>query len=848
MRIGRAGVLWASVAQIIGAFAPATAAAQDSLSFSTVDLSAGVSAVASPPALSNHWRSSPGVFLSAMTPYGAGALRLMVEASRHRAMAGDLPDYVTLFSSVEWGLGRRLLGPVHGMAGAGLAGVWHHFEDVTNPTELELGVTATFELRADLGRGWTLGTGTSVRRILLSEPITQRAAFVRVGLRRPLRPPLRRLLVGAGTDAAPAQTLQSSEDGGYAPPPAPPLSAAATAERQETWLSARELGDRGVQRLPEVFQALGWDRATVDHRTFWATPDGLDPPLALPYAFIDNVPVLLPNLGGATLDLLPLALEEVRGIHASSSPGRFAGRFTERGAIHFTTSAPGADGFGAFTAALAENATGDPGPLLYTDSSAANVDKLGSGYAVGARWRAGQVSASAGFRYNSDLVTDHRLAGRTLSLMDPLVAYPVVRTHAPWLSVRIDGESVGRHDFRAGRATRSDYLFLPALGFEVPTRTTFAHAGAAGEVRGPLGVIWGYAAHTSWSELAPSPNDLGFAFDLRTRRTGVQVEASSQLGRNSLRAGFGIDGDWAASPLLPSDVSSTDPRAWVGGSRQLGRSDVGLDVELRSTDRGRESRWSAWGRTPVGDDGYLRWDLWHVRAPPGETDGLWSLHAMGYRFLEQAEVEVRVGPSYGHRLSGGQIRVLELPVGSSLEIAPFFRVSRSDGARIERQTFRREGPRPGQAAPVALTSAGRTTLLMAGAEVHWWPHPRLGVDVRYRWVDAVAGDELAREAWRSHPTHRVTQSAFWSARADLQIGVATEGSSASFWSGFDGLGVGRLPGGVRLDAWLEKTLWDGRVTLRGMLRNLLDREIAYHPLGAAPGLSIALGARTRVGL
>jgi hypothetical protein len=270
---------------------------------------------------------------------------------------------------------------------------------------------------AVLGGRWTLGAGVSARRILLSQPVNQPVAFLQVGFRTGVTSELRRALSSDATSS------------GIDDPPRDSATALIADDARASRgvdVTRAALRERGVQRLPEVFRALpAWDRMTVDHRTLWATPDGLASPLGSgPHVLIDGIPVSMPPLGGVTMDLLPLSLENVHSVYGSEEPGTSSGRFLEGGALHFRSDAGGSEGLSLFATALAENATGDPGPFLYLDSTIANVDKLGTGYDLGARWRSGDFAAAAGFRYSSDLVTDRRLGGRTLSLRDPRTAYP----------------------------------------------------------------------------------------------------------------------------------------------------------------------------------------------------------------------------------------------------------------------------------------------------------------------------------------------------------------------------------------------------------------------------------------
>jgi hypothetical protein len=826
-----------AVALAAACIAPVRGAAQDSLSFSTLELSAGVSANLSRGVLARAWRSSPGIYFSALTPYGPGVLRLGIDVSRRRGLVPDVPDYLAIFPSLEWGLERRIAGPVHGLAAAGLGGLWMRFEDVSNASESELALSATLALRSPLGGRWTLGAGVSARRILLSQPVDQPVAFLQVGFRTGVTSALRRALSSDATRSGDGDTPRDRSSA--------PIADDAPATR-DSGVTRAALRERGVQRLSEVFRALpAWDRTTVDHRTLWATPDGLSSPLGSePHVLIDGIPVAMPPLGGVTMDLLPLSLENVHSVAGSEEPGLSSGRFLERGALHFRSDAGGSEGLSLFATALAENATGDPGPFLYLDSTIANVDKLGTGYALGARWRSGDFAAAAGFRYSSDLVTDRRLGGRTLSLRDPRTTYPVVRTRTPWVSARIEGARVS-HLLRAGHSERSDYTFLPALGFELPTDVTFTHVGGAGRIAWSPRLIWSYDAHGSWFELAPSPNDLGLAFDLRTRVFGAQSGLELTLGRARVSAGLGLDQERYESPLMDSAAASRVERGWLSAAADVGGCELGVDAELRRTDGSWGSRWKLWGDASLGSSASLHWSAWRVHAAPTELDGFWELHGRGYGFLATADVETRVGPSRSRVESGARV-ALTGSISGALTLTPFLRATRLEGVTIERYTFAPGERRPTHAGVVQVSRADAGSLLASGIEARWHARENLDVDLRYRWMRTLGGDTLISQAWAAFPSHRATQTLRWSPRADLRIGASGEISSGSRWVGYERLGVDRLPGIVQVDVWAEKTFWSRRFSVQGRLLNLLNRQNALHPLGAAPGLSAALSAAMRL--
>jgi hypothetical protein len=518
----------------------------------------------------------------------------------------------------------------------------------------------------------------------------------------------------------------------------------------------------------------------------------------------------------------------------------------DHGLLSLRTTLPRSDGVEVFGEVVAENPTGDPGPAVYTDSTADNVDKLGTGYTLGARWRTGPIGGSAGFRYSSDLVTDARLEGRTLSLRDPNLGYPVIRTRAPWASLRFLHGERGQHDLRAGRSTRTDYLFLPALGFEVPTESTFQHVGAAGTMA-TRSLQWTYRVHAGWNRLEGSPNVLDLDFDLATRSRGAQTSLGMDGESRSVWLGAGVDEEAAQSSLLPSPIRRTTARGFVSGSMGIGESRLGLDVELRRSRGATAGAWGFRGEAPLAGV-TARWTVWDVRASGRGLDGFWALHEGGYRFLESAGVQVDVlSPVGPRRESGAQLELVGIPLGSSMEITPFARTTWLGGLALARGAYVVKDRRPRPKGPLTLDGSASSGVVAAGVEGRWEPSSALRAEIRYRWMSAMTGKASIRDAWRSLPTHRVNQVLIWAPRSDLTLAFNAEGSSATRWVEFEGMGADRIPPSFVASLWMEKSLWEGRLSLYGHLRNLLDQHRPLHPLGAAPGLSLAAGGSARFG-
>lgn len=761
----------------------------------------------------------------------------------HARPGEALPDFLTISPSAEWGL-RVPIGRASAYLGAGLSALWMDFGDRGNAEETEIGLSATAEVRRELWTGWSVGAGFGGRRFLLSDPLHRGSLFVTIG--RTARVPDRLRAAAAGVPRErfvrepPLEEGEAQDDGGSL------LRASGGGETRVDDLRAQ-----GVLRLPEILRALpSFEVTSIDHRAFSVAPAGHPAQLSgAPAVLIDGIPTPVAVFGSAALDRLPLDLEDVAVVEATSVPGLLAGAFRQWGALDLRTRAPDDDALEVHGSVLAENPTGDPGPLAYADSSAANVDKLGTGYAVGAGWRLGGLSGSAGYRYASDLVTDARLNGRTLSLRDPRDGYPVIRTRAAWAALRLDAPGGGRHDLRVGGSDRSDYLFVAPLGSEVIVRSELRHGGAAGSLPLPASLRWSYTLHAARNRLEGVTDEPRLDPDLTITSFGAWTALSLERGPGAVALGAGLDGESAESRLLAEAVETRIVRSQLAGEIALGRARVGMEVELRRARARTESSLGLHAGLPLGDRTVARASGWHVRDPARPLSDPWTLHGHGYAFLGGAGVEVELaGPETPSRETGALLEVETSGLGrGSLDLSAGVRASRHQGMVLAEASFELDGHIPRPAGPVSLFRDARAAVVVGSLAATLRPGRGLSASLRYRWSAVTGADVHARAAWMTVPRHRVRQDVIWSPRADLRIGATADVSSATEWPGYEALGRAAIPAAVTLGASLDKSLWEERVRLQVSLRNLLGHHTPLHPLGAAPGLSLAIGASARLG-
>jgi hypothetical protein len=118
----------------------------------------------------------------------------------------------------------------------------------------------------------------------------------------------------------------------------------------------------------------------------------------------------------------------------------------------------------------------------------------------------------------------------------------------------------------------------------------------------------------------------------------------------------------------------------------------------------------------------------------------------------------------------------------------------------------------------------------------------------------LGGDAAFERAREAVPRHRAGVEAAVSPDAGFTLSGSLVHRSGARWpayaalgSGNDGLYDAEIPAVWLLDAALEKDLWQRRLRLSLLFRNLLNQEERTHPVGAALDLRFYLRLELRLG-
>ena len=829
---------WVLIAafQLPGLLAAPACAQRTEPPFSRLSLSASLVADVSRGRLTEFWNPSSGGQLAIETPFYLGLVQGGAHLSRFDAKS-DAPDFTTLYVFLGWGMEARLPLGVTGYAGFNTGAFGMRFPREGNANEVEMGVGLSARLRRSIGNGWAVNASAGLRRTLTAEPLDQRV--VSVGLVRTFKSPEW------------ARDILSGQTGGVVAPEsagarADPATAALGAVQRV--LRRPEMQRAGLQRLSDIFHLLDrWGVSTIDGLAWQASPAGVAPFETQAWrVMVDGREVRLDLLGVRNLDRLPFTLTQVDSVQVLVGPGLHHGLSTDQGLLHFHT-APPPRGLSVQGGIHGGNSTGDPGPFEFTDPGARNVDKLGSGTHVSVAYGTERFHARVGWSGLWYSVTDAAVWDRNIRMWDDPVrrSIPTVRIDAPSLDLDVRTDR-SWHRMSASGSRATDLFFLPQYGREITTLEYLRHVAAWGGADVGRGRTLGYRLTYTENSLNHHRNRLDLDFDWRLRRWKGQVELAGWGRHSGGTVGVGVEGQVGRTGYELSDDRDLFVSAYAQvplGARfgaAVGTAAFTLGDEGRVGARlGLARLWTTTGGRSA------RIALGYSRRLPGEEPGLWSWRERGYRFLEEGGVAVSQDGDLRPRWQATLDVRLETHLGTQARATLSGYLRRTGDLALADQTFDFDTgnvPRSSPEVFLATDQGGN----VAGAQLEVRAELPAGVALRsyFGFRATIGGDALFEQAWLAVPKLHFRQTVEYTPEVDFALRAMLTYRGASTWTAYPAANPGgeaTAPGvasTVTVDLSAQKWLWQRRVRTVVLVRDILDDDVGFHPIGGSPGRSL----------
>jgi hypothetical protein len=599
--------------------------------------------------------------------------------------------------------------------------------------------------------------------------------------------------------------------------PSTPLNASLSA--QTVVVRRADIERAGWNRVTEILDgAVGWARASVDAFSFAASPDHLPaagesaPSMPEWIVVVNGQRVQTALLGAHLLELLPISVGQIDSVVFTRGPTIYGGAPVARGVMSIFSRRPRQGVNGEVTYQHGDE-SGDPGPYRYTELASPNLEKIGPFAHGDIGWASPTWDVDAGVHIASLNITDTLITSRfpasTFARLRPDVVSITPTFHAG-----IDALG-GRHEMFASYGDQRGLLFVPTQRSEQSLKTKSGYVGLDGTLN-VAGSTLSYEGSTSSIDASELGSPLAFTVGHTRRHLGGTVSASRSVGSATLTIGAIGDRWMLTTGPLSTTSSGGGPlvRALVpiGGATTLdgsatlvfdGARGASLDGSITASFRMdsvtsvtiRGSRVQS-HRNMDGTwiDAFMTGYELPARTPTFSVAGV----ALAHRFLPvaAATIELRAErvTDWGGLGEPGDVH-LSSPLDPILHHADLL------GAHARIETLR---------------------------ESVWQGSLEYDRTSAYNLDGAAFGAELA-----STPVQDFRAQLSVMPVRDFRLSGITSLASGTRWSVFgDNHDSAVLPPLRRVDASMEKWMWQRRLRFELLYRNLLNEPERYHPFGA----------------
>ena len=614
--------------------------------------------------------------------------------------------------------------------------------------------------------------------------------------------------------------------------------------RQANEWSREDLLNRGAVGLTDVLASLETMRYwSIDRFSGQFVDAGMGGAHATqPTIFVDGLPMTAPFIGQSSFDLVPIVTNDIASIRRTSGLNFLANGALSDGIIHIETVQP--RGFSLRGSIGLINETGDPGPSLYSQPEARNVDRSGPTTGFRMSWGNANWYLQAGFDGNSYHLTDARIEGRVWRVFAGN-RKPIVSHTTPHIRLRYSSNRT-KASVWAGKTTKKNFLFDELAGQEWPFEEERTWFSAKITHSFPTGLdaelTSGYRRsitknETSRISLPGSLNQLQAFSEAKIRNTwqrvswyvsaGGQLNELAQNGETRTdrhllaftRTGLNVTISPRSSLSLKGGLRAPrkriwDPTGWAHHSQ--------LEFRRQKTSGGSFSASASLSN--------------NFAAPLGSINGLIEA---GVDFDEWASDVTP--PSLTLRS-----QTIEVGFSSSSYVRPnvllwvSLRARLLSGLTLPNRSFVQDQTELLFSSPTTY-SVGQTGRVVSPSVGFKWKTKRSVTQVSYQYQRLITGENL--HFWRNFvglAPHHVSGSLLYSPTSRLHLFTAARISSRTRWPEYDMNGRNFQGHIVQIEGTISKQLWQENMRLGLSFLNVLDQPIIRHPAAVNEQFAVRL--------
>ena len=609
-------------------------------------------------------------------------------------------------------------------------------------------------------------------------------------------------------------------------------------------ITGDDLQRAGIMRLSDIFLLLDdWDIASIDGVTWSVSALGLESYQHQRWIVaLDSVVIDADLFDITALDRLPISIDQVASIEIISGPSLFVGHFADAGVISIHSLKPDEELKANIRGAIG-NEIGDPGPYRYTEYGADNIDKTGHDASFGLAYGTGTAYLLGGIKRDVSYRTDKAILRRIYSVT--LGDYPLQELIAGWIEFGIRRDNY-RHNIFAGISEYDEFLFLKQYGREIPANSRLYNFHQSGTILRRENAALEYRMDYSRNKLNKNPNLYDIDFDWDRQSLDLIAEFSAKMSSNAeIILGAGLECNVVERSQYILNKRKTLGKTFINLSQALSknyRQSLCLFAYYDDDNITLKGLYNA--RWILNADNCFDASVSFSESHRREYNDIWYWTEQGYWFLDANGIDYtidgEIGPTkkftadieYSHRMTDAV----------SFKLKSYIR-SFSD-YYFEEQFFQYDSDDQSFAGPVALYTGIDGSIAGIKATLESRLTNRLKVNMSYRYQSSSNGDELFENAWNTIPEHSASGTVSCTPVDNLSVWLKIKYTSATFWNDYlnaeiesDGKYNPEINDIIRVDLAVRKYFWKRKLCADFIMRNLLNDELRYHPIGARFDLS-----------
>ena len=313
-------------------------------------------------------------------------------------------------------------------------------------------------------------------------------------------------------------------------------------------INSHAISHSGSILLSDILQLSSQIRVnTIDGFSWYASINGLDTFDNQNWIIIlDNHKLNLNTFDIININFLPININEIDSIEVIASPNIYKGLFTDSGLIHIHTKNNNTKNI--TTSFITGNESGDPGAYANIEGETSpNVENIGTITSLNLKFNKNKNYYTTGFYSNLYSISDWALQDRIINIHldsdQEKLRFGNLFVHRISTFLKIDRKINSKYINFYANYIFSDhhFLYFKPLGMEIPTKYKNGYLGLnfTNQLSNKSNII--YKINYSFNQLTKYPNNFDFDFNYNLKKFHASIENNTIILNSQLIMGMAFE-------------------------------------------------------------------------------------------------------------------------------------------------------------------------------------------------------------------------------------------------------------------------------------------------------------------